>query len=736
MSLAADIPLWLVAVLAVAAVVTAYMAYASPPVPLSVARRAGLTGLRLAALLLLLVLLLRPVSTEPGADPGTAVAVLLDDSRSMRLADGLPQRRIDRAATLVRETIVPSLGGRFDVEVVTLDGSPAPAAPDAVEPAAPRTDLAAALQAVAKRYEGRDLAGVVVVSDGGDTGGAGMQRVIDGSLGPVYAVGLGPAGGFPDLEVAALTAGEAAVAGSVVELAADVVARGGDLEPIPVRLLAGGRLIETRRVTPAAPGTPLRTVFRVAPDADAATLYTVEIPPVEGEPVVENNRRAVLVQPPDRVRRLLLVEGAPGHEHSFLKRVWLADPGLAIDAVVRKGLNERGEQTFYVQGDPARTAALASGYPESREALFEYDAVVFANVEPAFFQPSQLEMTAAFVADRGGGLLLLGATTLESEGLAGSAVEAAIPLELSDRGRPVTAAGRFANRHRLLLTADGEAHPIMRLGPDAGETRTGWEAVPALAGSVSLGGPRPGASVLALVGRPEGGASPLIAVQRYGRGRSMVFAGEAAWRWKMMLPSDSRTYDLFWRQAARWLTAETPARLALSAPAGRSPGEQIEIDIRVHDAGYRPRPDAPPVVEVTTPAGDVRTVDAVLADRRAGRYAARFRAGDAGVYRIDARSGPGADRPTSSTRWVLVGGVDPEFADPRPDDALLRRMADGSGGAYLTASEAGELGGLLGAAAVAPPPVTRELWHGVWALLLLVGLLAAEWSLRRAWGMR
>ena len=40
MSLAADIPFWLAAVLAAAAVFTAYMAYAAPPVPLSTARRA------------------------------------------------------------------------------------------------------------------------------------------------------------------------------------------------------------------------------------------------------------------------------------------------------------------------------------------------------------------------------------------------------------------------------------------------------------------------------------------------------------------------------------------------------------------------------------------------------------------------------------------------------------------------------------------------------------------------
>ena len=35
-----------------------------------------------------------------------------------------------------------------------------------------------------------------------------------------------------------------------------------------------------------------------------------------------------------------------------------------------------------------------------------------------------------------------------------------------------------------------------------------------------------------------------------------------------------------------------------------------------------------------------------------------------------------------------------------------------------------------------PPPVTRELWHGILPFLLVVALLAVEWSLRRAWGMR
>ena len=695
-----------------------------------------LTVLRLAALLLLLALLLRPVFSEPGPARGAVVAVLLDNSRSMRLTDGLPQRRIDRAAALVRDVIAPSLRDRFEVEVATLDGPPAPDLPERVEPAAPQTDLAAALGSLAQRYADRALAGIVLVSDGGDTAGAQPDALPGDAVGPVYAVGLEPGAGFRDREVTGLTTGAAAVAGSSVTLTAHVAVRGDPADSVPVRLLEGGRLLEVRQVTPAPAGTPLPVEFRVAPEAATATLYTVEVPPAAAEAAIENNRRSVLVQPPARPRRLLLIEGAPGHEHSFLKRTWLADPGLTLDAVVRKGLNELGERTFYVQGDPARTTALASGFPADRTALFAYDAVVLANIEPAFFQPAQLAMTADFVARRGGGLLLLGHATLTEAQLAGSPVEALIPLDPSDRSRSVSAAGRFANRHRLLLTGDGAVHPIMQIGPDAAATQDGWQRAPRLAGSVSLGAPRAGASVLALVGRQEGGASPLVAVQRFGRGRSMVFAGAASWRWKMLLPSDDRTYDRFWQQAARWLTAEAPERLVLTAPTGSVPGAQVAVDIQVFDADYRALAAAPPDVQVMGPDGAPVGVDVALVDRADGRYAARFLGADAGVYRIEARSGPGVPDPVSSTHWLLVGGADPEFADPRPNDALLRRLADASGGAYLEPPEVAQLGALLRPAGAPPPPVTRELWHNVWIFLALVGVLAAEWTLRRAWGMR
>src|SRR3990170_5006889 len=67
---------------------------------------------------------------------------------------------------------------------------------------------------------------------------------------------------------------------------------------------------------------------RSAPPRETATVYTVEIPSAAGELVLDNNRRSVLVEPPGRSRRVLIVEGAPGFEHTFLKRALVADPGI------------------------------------------------------------------------------------------------------------------------------------------------------------------------------------------------------------------------------------------------------------------------------------------------------------------------------------------------------------------------------------------------------------------------
>ena len=738
MYLAVPVPWWTLALLIMAAVLVAYHAYARPVVPLLNWQRAVLTGLRLLALLLVLLFLLEPVRTEPAPRHDTVVPILIDQSRSMRIADLEGEPRIGRAVALVRDQLVPQLAEDFEVDVLTFGDELRPANLATVAADATRTNLAGALEAVGERYQGRSVAGVVVISDGGETGNSDAARIASERSMRVYAIGIGAARPGPDREVISVTAGEATAAESIVDVSVSVVSHGFADRPIELRLLEAGRLLQVRRIAPAGDGSPMREVFRVSPRLGMATLYTVDIPVEADELVTENNTRSVLVRPATRTRRILLIEGAPGYEHSFLKRAWLADRGITLDAVVRKGQNDRGEYTFYVQGDYERAAALATGYPLTRKALFRYDAVVFANIEAEFFRPDQLTQTAEFVADRGGGLLMLGPATLRGRGWSGSGLEYVMPVELVDRSRPVDYVKPGGESNKLVLTADGVSHPMMQLAPTAEETRAKWTQVPALGGSVSVGDIKPGASVLAVTqAESSPGPRPLVVVQRYGSGRAMVFAGLAAWRWRMMLPADDRTYETFWGQVASWLTASAPDPVTVTASGAAVPGETVRLDVRVRDAVYQPLIDAEPVVVVTGPGGDEQEVRPALVDGATGLYTAEIRPAEPGVYRFEAVVERGGTRVGEASEWLLVGGADVELADPWLNDEVLRRTATASGGRYLLPDDVSQLRELvLADASDQVPPVIHNLWRNVWMFLLVVVLLSGEWFLRHAWGMK
>ena len=216
MSLAAPVSWWLAALLLAAAAAVGYWAYARTAVPLAPGRRVVLTALRATALLLLTVFLLRPVATTAVPERRGVLSVVLDNSRSMQIsdADGAADRRIDRAVSFLRDELLPAVGERLEVRVATFDRAVPLDALGTVEPNAARTDLAAALRRAADLGDGRTADGIVVVSDGGDTGGGDLVKAVEG-LPPVFAVDVGAAVPGADQEVTALSAASAAVAASL-----------------------------------------------------------------------------------------------------------------------------------------------------------------------------------------------------------------------------------------------------------------------------------------------------------------------------------------------------------------------------------------------------------------------------------------------------------------------------------------------------------------------------------------
>ena len=728
------LPWWAVLLVAVAVAAVAWRAYAGSVVERP--QRDVLIVLRLLTLAALVLFLMRPVRVSDEGSKDVVVPVLVDGSRSMSIDDADGQRRIDRARDLVTREILPSLQGQFQVEVLSFGDRVRETSPPDLAATDRQSDLSGALAAVRDRYRGRPIPGIILISDGGDTSSS-----ADTTVPPVYALGIGSRTAGRDREVSSVTAVEAVADDSRIDIAVSAVSHGTGTEPIALQLLENGRPLEARRIAPAAEGVPVHTVFQVTPAARSAVVYSVEVPAIAGELVPENNARSVLVQPPSRQHHVLFVEGAPGFEHSFLKRAWAADPGLDIDSIVRKGRDDQGTDTYYIQASQSRSGALAKGYPSRADDLFAYDAIVLANVEARQLTRQQQELTRDFVGKRGGGLLILGARTFVKPGLTDTPLEEVIPLQLVDRGDTDAVLRASASRgmNHVGLTPAGEAHPVMQLGSTSDETHKRWDATPALASTVPLGGPRPGANVLAMSGGPGGVPRPLIAVQRYGEGRSLIFAGEGAWRWRMLLPSTDRSYDTFWRQALRWLALSASDPVAIRLPSAAMPGDTVGVRVLARDAAFAPQADAAVDVDVTTPEGRTESIRAEQPRQtdEDGAYVARYRPAGRGVYHFHASARRGSTSIGSAASALLVGGSDPEMSDPRLNVQVLQRIALRSGGRLVTPAEAAALGSSLRAAVPgARLAVAHDLWHTGWSFAAILALLASEWILRRRWGLR
>ena len=247
----------------------------------------------------------------------------------------------------------------------------------------------------------------------------------------------------PDFEVLDVSAGEAALADSSVDISVAAVNRGG-AAAFDLRVLENGRPIDLRRVMPAADGSPVRAVFTVTPARETATLYTVEIPSALGE-------RRARKQSPQRARRAARPAPADSDDR---RSAWIRAFVHQAGAERRSGIRDRFGRPqgtrharcrhLFRPGEPRRAPRDSRpDFPRSAPRCIEYDAVVLANVEADALSRQQLQMLADFVDQRGGGLLVFGGKSFAQQGFAGTPLEDVLPLRLTDRGNGVV---RAANR--------------------------------------------------------------------------------------------------------------------------------------------------------------------------------------------------------------------------------------------------------------------------------------------------
>ncbi|TVP99273.1 MAG: hypothetical protein EA381_10285 [Planctomycetaceae bacterium] len=591
----------------------------------------------------------------------------------------------------------------------------------------------------------------------------------------------------------------------------DVVAAGG----------AGGR---------AAPQGGTQVTFRFRPIRQGVGFYRVAVfrpsdratwdsPAAAGEVTFRNNSRWLTVEGSRGPHRILYLAGRPNWEFKFLRRALQEDAEIDLVGLLRiadkeakftfrdrdvstsnplfVGLEEtdgetaeRYDEAVLIRLGVRDADELARGFPRTAEELFPFDAVILDDIEPEFFSQDQLRLLRRFVAQRGGGLMLLGGP----EAFAGKRFAQGTLGELSplypprdrdgvETGLPAGGPNGIGRGYRLELTREGMLQPWVRLRETERAEADRIAGMPAFQTRSPTGLAKPGASVLAMVRDPEGDVTPAIAAQRFGKGRTVAIPLGDLWRWSMRRPLSTRRFsgssaglvgsplavgeqegdptrggpssaETFparddpaqaWRQITRWLVNESPRRVECRVIASDDPGEPVRLVTTVWDETFGPVENATVRLEITPPAssgddgpaGEPFTLTAEADWDLPGRYVARYWAREPGGYRVTARvvAEDASEVGEAQTGWT----ADPSAAEFRQltvNRSGLERLADATGGELV---DADRLDAFVASLPSRKVPVTQAwvypIWHRPWVMMLAILCLCGEWGIRRWKGL-
>ena len=635
-----------------------------------------------------------------------------------------------------------------------------------------RTDLAAALEKVRRDFPARQLAGVIVLTDGRHNGAEGLEtlaRQFGTQRVPICPVVLGGSRAPRDAAIVALQAPETVFEKTNMYVTAELKLDGLAGKSVRVTLYDGEKSVDFRSVR--VPSETFRTRIQLADEPKSVGLhsYRVELETFDDEVFEANNTYPLTVSVTDEPTRVLLVEGRPRWEFRYLKNLFTGrDRSVALQYVLFEPDRIEGAEPrkrIHASASGANKSDEATDLPADEAEWMKFDVIVLGDVAPAHLTPAHLEAVQKFVTDRGGALVLIAGPRYMPHAFAETAMDELAPATFASAPRVMTGG---TDAFRIALTSAGRESVIMRQKVDAEENLALWRSIPEAYWRHPTVEAKPAATVLACaVGgdvpafmKPDGEAAleEVAALRRqYERRNALIMHHTVSWGRVLMLSFD-RTWRLryrvgdthhhkFWGQVLRWATSEKlPAGTPLVRIGTDRPRYQPEERVRVRAKIVRE--DLSPLIS------DEVAVKILDGDKVVLRKKLQYVRDSAGMYEADLGVLPSAtyqaelDAPVAKRllardnreKVATEFSVDPatsiEQIELTPDRGLLGRLAGLTGGQVSDPPEARRLLGALGESELVLSQRRQvEIWNSWPLLVMMILLVTAEWLLRKKEGL-
>ncbi|MFQ6606388.1 MAG: hypothetical protein ACE5DP_01865 [Fidelibacterota bacterium] len=301
-------------------------------------RRITFVILRGTVMLGLLFIFLQPVVRwERETTKPLVWQLYLDNSGSMAYHphQALPSINagVSRLLETIRKQEVPLETFLFSGTIQGVEGIPE------ITAEGPSTDLGVVMERIASEKD--RLAGAILVTDGQFTQGEDpLQEVSDLSL-PLYVVGVGDTVPMVDIAIETVEAPTVAIKGEDVDVTAVVQSSGGMSSRLTVSLYQGKKLIGSKPLQVEGTRALTRARFRFRSQELGLNNYQLRVSSLEEEINIKNNRLNFTITVLKDRYRVALLTGAPNFNTPVLKRYLRDYPRVELDHYVQR---EKGFQ--------------------------------------------------------------------------------------------------------------------------------------------------------------------------------------------------------------------------------------------------------------------------------------------------------------------------------------------------------------------------------------------------------
>ena len=507
---------------------------------------------------------------------------------------------------------------------------------------------------------------------------------------------------------------------------------------IELNVTLGGRTVATRRVK-AKPGEDVSETLTFVPEKRDATSgkqkLEASIRLVGGRD--DGNKISKYVRVVESKVKVLYIENSPRWEFKFLMRAFERD--------------RRVDPRFLlVNGDPKTMKSgppFIAEFPRERKELFAYDLLVLGDVDAGWFKGDQLKWIKDFV-EEGGGLIMIAGRQNAPASYLNKPVADVLPVEfdakkfpIEDNKKPV----EFVPRPSDV----GKRDAVISLSDLPEENESIWRKLPGWYWNYPVTRLKPGA--VSLLDHPkleiEDSVSqvknkkrpmPLISRHYYGRGLVMFVASDETWRWRFN--EADKYFGRFWGQVVYQVGLPHllggKSQMMLDGDAVQ--GKPTKVYARLFTPDFRPleRERIPATLERVDAAGkqDEDRNEPIFfeaVENQPGMYLATITKNRQGNYNLKLSESIGDG---SSLDFRVILPPDHELAAGNFNEEALRKLADQTNGKFYREENLVDLPDDVKGKTVTlepPPRIEVLVWTQWWALLTIIGLLTAEWLVRK-----